>query len=753
VNEPLRGITVIEFGEWLAGPMVGRLLLDQGAAVIHVDRPGGSSRIASTGDQLHHGKQRVTIDLKTAADLRTARSMVASSDVLVENFRPGVMTRLGLGWDSVRHEQLIYCSLPGFAEDDPRATVPAWEGVLGAATGFYRRRRPQIAEGTAATPNEASRPRFNALPVASHYAALVAVVAIVMALIARERDGEGQRIEVPLFDAMFQAIGAGGLLVDDSPAGARPVDPWNGTFSCQDGQWVRVNLATPRFVQRFLSAAGVLDEWQRQGYLDGERLTPGSSIWSQQQAALESLLRTRSAAAWDEVATSASLPITAIRATTDWASSRHARDAGIILQDTVTGGETRLRAGPPVRICPLPKRGDGATDRALNPGFSEPEGRRPVSAALEGVRVVDTTQVLAGPTAARTLAEFGADVVKVNNPYEEGAGYRWHVHRYHTDVNRGKETILVDLKRQEGMDILWHLVDRADVFLQNLRLGVAERLGFGYEAVATRRPNIVYLSVSAFGYGGEWERRPGYEPNAQALTGMQARLSGGVDWPADQPFAINDYCTGLLGAFGLALGILRRFRTGQGAHVQTSLAHAATFLQSPYLSPPNGRSSEPSGPDVLGWGPLQRLYQAADEWVYIGATAPDDLHRVPELADLVALDGEELQAELERRIHAKSAARWVETLTASGIGASSLATVPELMRDAWVVSHGLSVTRRDASDSLITTIGPSARLSRTPVVPGRLAPAPGADAEAVLSKIDMAAELPRLVEQGVIAVS
>jgi crotonobetainyl-CoA:carnitine CoA-transferase CaiB-like acyl-CoA transferase len=164
----------------------------------------------------------------------------------------------------------------------------------------------------------------------------------------------------------------------------------------------------------------------------------------------------------------------------------------------------------------------------------------------QGFRVVDTAQVLAGPTAARTLAEFGAEVIKINNPWEEGAGYRWQVHRYQPDVNRGRYSILTDLKRAEGLEILWRLVERADAFLQNLRLGVAERLGFGYEQVRDRKPDIVYLSLSAFGYGGEWQYRPGYEPNAQSIAGMQARMAGSADRPSGQPFAINDYCTGLL---------------------------------------------------------------------------------------------------------------------------------------------------------------------------------------------------------------
>src|SRR5207247_10570519 len=134
-----------------------------------------------------------------------------------------------------------------------------------------------------------------------------------------------------------------------------------------------------------------------------------------------------------------------------------------------------------------------ASERPALSHATAAQGR--LTAALDGFRIVDTTQVLAGPTAARTLAEFGAEVIKINNPWEEGAGYRGQVHRYHTDVNRGKRTILIDLKRPEGLALLWRLVENADAFLQNLRLGVAERLGIGYEQVRAHKPDIVYLSV------------------------------------------------------------------------------------------------------------------------------------------------------------------------------------------------------------------------------------------------------------------
>jgi crotonobetainyl-CoA:carnitine CoA-transferase CaiB-like acyl-CoA transferase len=212
-----------------------------------------------------------------------------------------------------------------------------------------------------------------------------------------------------------------------------------------------------------------------------------------------------------------------------------------------------LQPGPSVRLSgstsgvPVPRTQSGLFSRA-DLLTSEPPAiirdrtaKSRLISALEGFRIVDTTQVLAGPTAAKTLAEFGAEVIKINNPWEEGAGYRWQVHRYHTDVNRGKRTILIDLKRTEGVEILWRLVERADAFLQNLRLGVAERLGFGYEQVKAHKPDIIYaLSISAFAYGGEWQYRPEYEPNAQAITGMQDHMGGSVDRPSGQPFAIND---------------------------------------------------------------------------------------------------------------------------------------------------------------------------------------------------------------------
>jgi crotonobetainyl-CoA:carnitine CoA-transferase CaiB-like acyl-CoA transferase len=237
----LNGIRVIDFGQWIAGPLSALLLADQGAEVIHVDPPGGPRWQTAANATLQRGKKSLILDLKNNTDLASARALIGSADVLIENFRPGVMDRLGLGWDAVRHnhDRLIYCSLPGFAADDPRAAMPAWEGVLAAATGTYASRGPASSSRTSAqlAAGGDDQPRFNALPLASEFGALAAAIAIVMALIARERDGLGQRIEVPLFDAMFLAFGANGLLVNGAAlAGVRQI-PGPGSISAAMAPW------------------------------------------------------------------------------------------------------------------------------------------------------------------------------------------------------------------------------------------------------------------------------------------------------------------------------------------------------------------------------------------------------------------------------------------------------------------------------------------------------------------------------------
>jgi crotonobetainyl-CoA:carnitine CoA-transferase CaiB-like acyl-CoA transferase len=221
------------------------------------------------------------------------------------------------------------------------------------------------------------------------------------------------------------------------------------------------------------------------------------------------------------------------------------------------------------------------------------------------------------------------------------------------------------------------------------------------------------------------------------------------------PFAVNDYCTGLLGAFGLGLALFNRERTGEGQHVATSLAAAGTFLQTAFMQQYEGKKwDEPTGPDAVGWSPLQRLYRASDGWLFLGAR-PSQLGALARLQGLIAIDkleGAELEDALARAIATRPAGDWVRDFTAAGAGAHAVVPVVPLMKDPRVVEHGLSVTRTHKGGEVITTIGAVPRLSRTPVEPGRPASPPGADAREVLAKARLEDKYEEYVRRGIIAV-
>ncbi len=299
------------------------------------------------------------------------------------------------------------------------------------------------------------------------------------------------------------------------------------------------------------------------------------------------------------------------------------------------------------------------------------------------------------------------------------------------------------------------MVDSADVVAQNYRAGKLEKLGLGYEEVRKRKPDIVYASLNAYGHLGPWAGRPGHEQFAQATTGMQRRF-GGDGQPSIQPNPVNDYGTGFMGAYSVALALLHRQRTGEGQHVDSALAYTAMTLQSPFMQRYEGKQwDEPRGQETLGSGPLHRAYQARDGWFFIGAKAADTprLASVEGLSDgeVASLSGAALEQALEQRFLANTVDHWVSRCTAAGIGAHRcILDLPELMEDPWVVDHELSATREHDDIGLVTTCGPAPRLSETPVCIGRPAPKPGSDAADILAEIGLEHRLDDLIASGVV---
>ena len=705
----LDGLRVIDFGQYMAGPLAAMMLADHGADVIRVDPPAGPMWDTPANSMWNRGKRRISLDLKSADGRRTAQQLIASADVVIENFRPGVMDRLGLGAEdsTINNDRLIYLSLPGFASDDDRASIPGWEGVVSAGVGTY----------SGSLMADAPQPVYTAVPIASSYAAFTGCAGVAMALIARERDGFGQRIEASLHDSLYQAIGIRGLKFLDRDAPRGPA-PWVGPYECSDGRWVFFHAAYSHFIRQFCVAAGV-PQWLDEPWSDAQQIIADPALADIAIAQLTNIFLTRTAQEWEDLINEAGPPTVRCLDSAEWLHEPHAREAEIIVDMDDPELGPMLQPGIQVRMGGTPgeirgprRAADADRDDVLRelttsaPSAIRAPGNR-LSQALEGMTALDLCIILAGPTCGRTLAEYGANVVKIDNPSRENGIM------LHEDINRGKQSVLLDLKQSDGHAAFMDLAADVDVVVQNYRLGKVSGLGVDYDSVRRVNPDVVYASLNAFGEIGPWAERAGWEQLAQAASGMQTRYGDTV--PTLQPFAINDYGTGINGAFGVGMALYHRLRTGEGQQVFTALARTASTMQSNFLHEYEGKTwDEPAGQDAVGEGPLHRLYEASDGWLFVGAK-PEQSADVPS----------------PEQFTERTVAEWVSDLTSKGIGASPVATVEDAMTDERAVATGMSVTRAHEGRGRVRTNGPSIKMSRTPVDVGRPAMSPGSAASEV----------------------
>ena len=722
----LDGLRVVDFGQYVAGPLLGTLLADAGASVTHIDPPGGPRWVSPANAVLLRGRAMREIDLKSAPGREEARQLAAEADVLIEGFRPGVMARLGLSADDVlrANPAIVYCSLPGFGADDPRAGVPGWEGVVAAAASIYR----GVRDGPAG-PIIQEQPSFFAIPFLSAYAAMIASHSVVAALLA----GGGVHVEVPLYDAGFEITGAELQNARIFKTGALRMPPWSalGYYQCRDGGWIRLCLFEDRHIHWF--ARRFLPELAATGAADPDRLRAEPELERAFVDRLEALFAERDAADWEfAINDQTGAPGTAVQSTGQWLRldpQGIGSKAVVALEDPELGPTRQL--GQPVVL--------GKTPLAPRPRGTPADGDGPARPSacgeglpLDGVRVVDFTQVLAGPTAARVLAEYGAEVFKINNTSDRSIAW-------HTWINAGKQSMLLDLKADASKPVIRELLATADVLSQNFARGVADRLGIGEGDLRAVRPDAVYSSISCFGYEGPRGSWRGREELGQAVTGLQDRWRDDNGKPAMLPFPLTDIGSGHLAAFGILLALYHRRRTGEGQSVSASLAHTGTLLQAPFMLAAEGLTWDiPTGQRATGWGALHRLYRARDRWFFVAAGSLDGVEGLEDLQ----VD----EAVLEARFATLDAGEWVHRFTAAGHGAHQVVDPEELSDDPIARARKLVV---DAQDG-----GPTAAV--LPRMPHRFlrrtapAGAAGADASAIIERLGLADHWGELTSTGAV---
>jgi crotonobetainyl-CoA:carnitine CoA-transferase CaiB-like acyl-CoA transferase len=343
--------------------------------------------------------------------------------------------------------------------------------------------------------------------------------------------------------------------------------------------------------------------------------------------------------------------------------------------------------------------------------------------ALEGLRVLELTQVMAGPFCGQVLGDMGADVVKVEPPEGDSTRESLGTAAF-LAVNRNKRSIALDLKAPAHQAVLHRLARDADVVLENYRPGVADRLGAGWETLSELNPRLIYASVSGFGQTGPYAQRPGYDLIAQGLSGVMSVTGEPGGEPVKCGIPISDLSAGLFCAVAILSAVIARERTGRGQRIDTSLFEGALALSIWETAElwGTGRVPQPLGSAHRLTAPYQAL-RTADGHVTVGANSQRLWQRLceaigrPELvADerFATNDGRmahraELARELESALATRSTGEWVDVLIEAGVPCGPIHDYRQVFEDEHTQARGM-----EAQVGGQRTLGIPVKMSGTP---------------------------------------
>ncbi len=401
------------------------------------------------------------------------------------------------------------------------------------------------------------------------------------------------------------------------------------------------------------------------------------------------------------------------------------------------------------------------------------EARHDLAGPLDGVRVVEATTTWAGPMAGCLLADFGADVVKVEHPRGEMArvappalpGTDPPVGFMQAMVNRNKRSLTLDLHAPEGRELFLRLAGECDVLIENFRPGTLERWGLGYDAVRARRADVVYVSISGWGQFGTNHQRAGYDPLAQAASGFMS-LNGDPDGePVKAPTFIGDDLAGLHAALATLAALHHRDRTGEGQHVDVSLLDSLLFQSNGYLTLAAMGVDLPRLGNEFRIAAPARAYAARDGRIAVGVLTDPHwkiLARVigrPELADhpdyATTLARLGRRAEVDRLLADWVAEREVAGILAAfdeaGLPAAPVRSYAEAAADPLVADREMLQELPQHEGTPAPIVGPAAKLSRTPTRVRAPAPGLGQHNDEILGELGLSEEeIARLRESGVL---
>ncbi len=382
----------------------------------------------------------------------------------------------------------------------------------------------------------------------------------------------------------------------------------------------------------------------------------------------------------------------------------------------------------------------------------------PASKALSDIVVIDLTRARAGPTAVRQLADWGADVIKVEIPEAIEGGDVMGSARHGSDfqnLQRNKRSVTLNLKDPEAVEILKRMVKDADVVIENYRPGVKHRLGVDYDTLSAINPRLIYGSISGFGQQGPYSDRPGFDQIAQGMGGLMSITGVPGEGPMRVGIPIDDLCAGMFLAHGIMVALYEREKSGEGQWVHSSLLQAQIFMLDfqgarwliDQEVPPQAGNNHPTTIP-------QGVFETSDGHINIAAAGQVIFGRLcealgteewmenPDYAtgEARSKNREALNAEIAKHTKHKSSAHWIELLAEASVPCGPIYSIDQVYGDAHVRQLGVTGTANSATLGALEVNRQPVVLSRTPSEIAAAAPERGEHSDEVLARFGYSAE-------------
>lgn len=727
---PLTGVRVIDFGQQIAGPAVTMILADLGATVIHIDPPQGPQWDHPANAILNRNKCALPLDLQSTQGLSDALTLIENADVVLENFRPKVMKRLGIDFKKLRAERpdLITISMPGFASNDQlRSQWKATEAIVNATSGVYSDMGfNRILMGL--------NPSFSPLSLASSYATTLAASSVVMSLLAREKTGRGDSIEVPLAAALMEGLSYNSIVIEDLPLRyltmrqleiehrthnaikmdlsyadlQEYLDPFYRTYACRDGRFFYVVCPSHRnHAYRCLQALGLYDDLVTQGLPEVKDLHLPINEWDGETSLgvyplpkkwadiislkMKKVFLTKTSKQWGVVFGEGQIPGAPHRTTQEWVNSEHCKVTGLIVEVDDPQYGLMKQPGPVAwledsveqMLTPKPctqVNFDQAMTKlvavARRQVVKRPIGKDIQAASekpwLAGVKILDLTNVIAGPHSTAFLARFGAEVIKldpVKPLYDPLIGTL-----FAFIANLGKKSALVDITTTAGRQVFERLVKTVDIVVINAPERQMKPLGLDNASLQAVNPGVLFCRLDCLGGPKRGPKTDyiGYDDIIQANSGIMSRF-GGIQTPEEHAHVGTlDVNCGFAAGLSMVLALYHKQQTGQASRSRTSLSAITNLAQIQYAFDYQGRRpfNEASGRTALGNHVLSHFYKTQDGHVFLDSNQNElaILETIAGLSGITAADN--LSDFLTQRFAQDNSDNWVRALQGANIAAA-----------------------------------------------------------------------------------